>query len=86
MVLARLGASSVSHLPIGIQLEYDTFMRNSVNLALALVGVIGLGMLLAILLTNKEEVLCPVCGGKLITDKGSIVCASCGVRLHSEES
>jgi hypothetical protein len=65
---------------------YYTFMRNSINLALALVGVLGLGMALALLLIKKKGVFCPVCGGELIADKGSIICASCGVRLQLGES
>jgi predicted RNA-binding Zn-ribbon protein involved in translation (DUF1610 family) len=61
-------------------------MRKSLALAAALVGGLGIGILIAVLLVERYGTFCPVCGGKLGTEKGSVICTSCGVRIQVEES
>ena len=60
-------------------------MYKSLKLVAALVGGLGIGVLIAVLLVDRYGTFCPVCGGKLGTDKGSVICISCGVRLRVEE-
>jgi hypothetical protein len=60
-------------------------MCKSLKLAAALVGGLGIGVVIAVLLVDRYGTFCPVCGGKLGTEKGSVICTSCGVRLRVEE-
>ena len=61
-------------------------MCKSLTLAVALVGGLGLGIVLAVLLVDRYGAFCPVCGSKLSMEKGPIICTSCGIRLRLEES
>ena len=64
---------------------YYKIMCKSLTWAAALVGGLGIGIVIAVLLVERYGTFCPVCGGKLGTEKGSIICTSCGVRMRVEE-
>lgn len=60
-------------------------MRKSWMMGAAIICGIGLGALIAILLSSRSGTFCPLCGSELSTERGSIFCKSCGVRLRIEE-
>jgi len=60
-------------------------MNKSLLLAGAVVGGIGLGLLIGITLIEKFVPFCPACGGKLTVGENSTVCTSCGVKLSFEQ-
>lgn len=60
-------------------------MSKLLELVAAVLGGLGLGIVIAVLLIDRFGPFCPSCNGRLITEKGSAVCTKCGVRLRLEE-
>ena len=60
-------------------------MCKTLKLAAAIVGGLGIGVMIAVLLVDRYGTFCPVCGGKLYTEKGSVICTLCGIRLRVGE-
>ncbi len=52
--------------------------------AAAILGGLGVGMVVTIALINRFGTFCPVCGGLLGTEDETLVCKSCGARLHAQ--
>jgi len=52
----------------------------------AVISGIGLGIVIAVLLTDKFGFFCPVCNGKLVLENNQVVCKSCGARSVIEEA
>ena len=47
----------------------------------AVIGAMGLGVIIAIKLIEKSVPFCPVCGRRLSVGEDSAVCVSCGAKI-----
>ena len=61
-------------------------MQKLLSFTGAVISGVGLGIVIAVLLTDKLGFFCPVCNGRLIIEKNQVVCKSCGARSVIEEA
>ena len=61
--------------------SYNMHMNRWLTLLGAVVGGVGLGVIIAIGLIENLTPFCPVCGGRLIVGEDSAICRSCGASL-----